>query len=136
MIDHRENSRDRRVALAAKAVLHCECGVVAIITEEDMGNGRVTCPGNDCNKRYCCKCGNDDHGNRPCPPSAETMQWLDKNSKECPNCKNRIEKNGGCDHMTCKASAGGCGHEFWWTCLCPYKQHKPGCTRIGELRRR
>ena len=23
-----------------------------------------------------------------------------------------------CDHMTFEASAGGCGHEFWWTCFC------------------
>ena len=105
MIDHRETNRDRRVALAAECVLHCECGAVAIITKEDIGNGRIQCPG--CHKRYCCKCGNDDHGDTLCPPPAETLQWLDKNSKECPNCKNRIEKNGGCDHMTCNVSAGG-----------------------------
>lgn len=132
MIEHRETSRDRRVALAAEAVLHCECGAVAIITKNDVGNGRIVCPGASCGKRYCCKCGNDDHGTDPCPPPAETVQWLDKHSKECPNCKNRIEKNGGCDHMTCLPSAGGCGHEFWWTCGCPYKggQHRPGCKRF------
>ena len=162
MIEHRETSRDRRVALAAKAVLHCECGQVAIITEDDVGNGRVTCPGNNCGKRYCCKCGNDDHGTEPCPPPAETVQWLDEHSKECPNCKNRIQKNGGCDHMTCRPP-GGCGFEFWWTCVsicinetsicvvtlltyvlsfiflyqgCPFKgKHKPGCKRLGEQRR-
>ena len=134
MIEHRETARDRRVALAAKAVLHCECGAVAIITEEDVGNGRVTCPGEGCGKRYCCKCGNDDHGTEPCPPPAETVQWLDEHSKECPNCKNRIQKNGGCDHMTC-APPGGCGFEFWWTCGCPYRgSHRPGCQRLGEMR--
>ena len=133
MIEHRETSRDRRVALAAKAVLHCECGAVAIITEEDIGNGRVTCPGEGCGKRYCCKCGNDDHGTEPCPPPAETVQWLDNHSKECPNCKNRIQKNGGCDHMTCMPP-GGCGFEFWWTCGCPYRgSHRPGCQRLGEM---
>mmetsp|Transcript_17079 Transcript_17079/g.37225 ORF Transcript_17079/g.37225 Transcript_17079/m.37225 type:complete len:401 (+) Transcript_17079:283-1485(+) len=132
MIEHREESRNRRVALAAKAVLHCECGAVGIITEEDVGNGRVVCPGDGCGGRYCCKCGNDDHGTEPCPPPAETVQWLDEHSKECPNCKNRIQKNGGCDHMTC-APPGGCGYEFWWTCGCPYKgQHRPGCKRLGE----
>lgn len=94
MIDHRETSRDRRVALAAKAVLHCICGAVGIVTDELIGNGRIACPG--CDRRYCAKCGNDDHGHSTCPPSSETLQWLDKNSKECPNCKNRIEKNGGC----------------------------------------
>jgi hypothetical protein len=136
MIEHRETNRDRRVALAAKAVLHCECGAVGIITENDIGNGRIICPNNPhngCNKVYCCKCGNDDHRTDPCPPPVETVQWLNKNSKECPNCKNRIEKNGGCDHMTCQISAGGCGHNFWWTCGCPYKgQHKSDCLRLGE----
>jgi hypothetical protein len=98
MIDHRETSRDRRVALAAKAVLHCICGAVGIVTDELIGNGRIACPG--CPRRYCAKCGNEDHGDSTCPPSSETLQWLDKNSKECPNCKNRIEKNGGCKLQT------------------------------------
>ena len=55
-----------------------------------------------------------------------TMQWLNDNSKECPNCKQRVEKNGGCDHMTCRPP-GGCGHEWWWSCGCPYRgAHKCG----------
>ena len=91
MINDRQASRDRRVALAAKAVLHCVCGTVGILTDNV---GVVACPG--CHRRYCYQCGNDAHGDAPCPPPAETVQWLDKNSKECPNCKNRIEKNGGC----------------------------------------
>jgi len=118
-IEHREDSRDRRVAMAAKAMLHCECGVVAIVTEEDMGDGRIACPGSGCGRRFCAKCGNEDHGKESCPPPAETVQWLDKHSKQCPNCSNRIEKNGGCDHMTCRPP-GGCGHDFWWTCGCPF----------------
>jgi len=37
-------------------------------------------------------------------------------TKSCPECGEVIEKNGGCDHMTCR-----CGHEFWWTSLRPYR---------------
>jgi len=118
-IEHREDSRDRRVAMAAKAMLHCECGVVAIVKEEDMGDGRIACPGSGCGRRFCAKCGNEDHGKESCPPPAETVQWLDEHSKKCPNCSNRIEKNGGCDHMTCRPP-GGCGYDFWWTCGCRY----------------
>jgi len=118
-IEHREDSRDRRVAMAAKAMLHCECGVVAVVADEDMGDGRIVCPGSGCGRRFCAKCGNEDHGKESCPPPAETIQWLDKYSKQCPNCSNRIEKNGGCDHMTCRPP-GGCGYDFWWTCGCPY----------------
>ena len=31
--------------------------------------------------------------------------------KKCPKCSILIEKNGGCDHMTCKM----CRHEWWWS---------------------
>ena len=119
MIQHREESRDRRVALAAEAMLHCECGMVAVITKEDMGDGRIACPGDGCNRRYCGKCGNVDHGKESCPPPAETVQWLSKHSKPCPNCKNPIEKNGGCDHMTCRPPVG-CGYEFYYSCGCKF----------------
>lgn len=37
--------------------------------------------------------------------------------KACPNCKVNIEKNGGCDHMTCRQ----CRHEFSWTTLANYR---------------
>jgi hypothetical protein len=40
-MERREEQRNQRVAMAAKAALHCVCGAVAIITEEDMGNGTV-----------------------------------------------------------------------------------------------
>ena len=55
----REESRNQRVALAAKATLRCACGSVGIITEEDVGNGCVACPG--CDKKFCIECGNDWH---------------------------------------------------------------------------
>lgn len=35
--------------------------------------------------------------------------------KKCPRCKEAIQKNGGCDHMTCR-----CHYEFWWSTLQPY----------------
>jgi ariadne-1 len=121
---------DQRVAMAAVAQLHCPCGTVAVVAKEDVGNGIVVCPG--CIKSYCIKCGNFSHGNKPCPPPADTMKWLQKHAKPCPNCNNQIQKNGGCDHMTCQRSAGGCGYQFWFSCGCPYSGHKPGCGRPGE----
>lgn len=36
--------------------------------------------------------------------------------KKCPRCHEYIEKNGGCDHMTCR-----CRHEFYWSTLKPYR---------------
>eukprot|EP00928_Gymnodinium_smaydae_P034756 TRINITY_DN24564_c0_g1_i2.p1 TRINITY_DN24564_c0_g1~~TRINITY_DN24564_c0_g1_i2.p1 ORF type:complete len:512 (+),score=63.14 TRINITY_DN24564_c0_g1_i2:28-1536(+) len=37
--------------------------------------------------------------------------------KVCPGCGEHIEKNGGCDHMTCR-----CRYEFWWSTMEPYKR--------------
>lgn len=41
-----------------------------------------------------------------------TMEHLRRRTKPCPRlgCGIRIEKNGGCDHMTCRR----CGHHFSW----------------------
>lgn len=61
-------------------------------------------------------------------PSSQAM--LDKNTKLCPNCKVPIEKNSGCDHLSCR-----CGHDFWWTCggiggTCTnYPFHGEGCSQ-------
>uniref|UniRef100_A0AAZ1XF60 RBR-type E3 ubiquitin transferase n=1 Tax=Oreochromis aureus TaxID=47969 RepID=A0AAZ1XF60_OREAU len=38
--------------------------------------------------------------------------WLANNSRCCPHCFSRIEKNGGCDHMLCSQ----CGQDFNWCC--------------------
>ncbi|KAF2110180.1 hypothetical protein BDV96DRAFT_501694 [Lophiotrema nucula] len=60
---------------------------------------------------------------------------IKKLAKKCPgkNCNYHIEKNEGCDHMTCRCQR--CRHEFCWECLAPYKAirarsnaaHNPGC---------
>jgi hypothetical protein len=109
-MNDREEARNKRVCLAAKAVLHCKCGVVAVI--EEVGNKLVTCPGVACGLQYCVECASVWHSG-PCPPPSETRKWLSKFTKLCPNCKTPIEKNAGCDHMFC-APPGGCGHRFNW----------------------
>merc|ERR1711900_107059 len=45
---------------------------------------------------------------------------LAETTKPCPNCHGAIEKNSGCNHMTCDLQ-GGCGHQFCWTCLGAYR---------------
>ncbi|KAI6193245.1 RBR-type E3 ubiquitin transferase [Aphelenchoides besseyi] len=62
-----------------------------------------------CNNTYCFQCMTEDHW----PATYPSEKWLHRNSKNCPNCQAKIEKNGGCDHMTCKL----CSHEFCWICL-------------------
>ena len=47
------------------------------------------------------------------------IKWLEKKTKRCPKCSEPIEKNAGCNHMTCR-----CGHQFCWLCLGPF----PNCN--------
>jgi hypothetical protein len=51
-IENRDDSRDKRVAMARKAILHCEFGVAVSIAENDMGDGRITCAGAVRNRNF------------------------------------------------------------------------------------
>lgn len=54
----------------------------------------------------------------------DAFAWIYDNTKQCPNCDTPIEKNQGCNHMTCRKEAGGCGYEFCWNCLCDWDNHQ------------
>jgi len=49
--------------------------------------------------------------------------WLKAYTKKCPKCHKNIEKNQGCNHMTCDKASGGCGHQFCWLCLNNWRNH-------------
>ncbi|KAG8963025.1 hypothetical protein FRC03_003521 [Tulasnella sp. 419] len=99
----------------------------------------VTCGDNH---DFCFGCGEDgDH--RPlicrisrmwlkkCQDDSETANWIKSNTKECPKCQSTIEKNGGCNHMTCKK----CKNEFCWVCMGPWSEHGNAwysCNRYEE----
>ena len=51
------------------------------------------------------------------PTYQSNRQWIMENSKKCPGCSYQIEKNRGCDHMTCIK----CRHEFCWSCLADFQ---------------
>lgn len=69
-------------------------------------SGRITCQEAIDNR----KLGTDTN-----EAEAETRRLLERTTKACPRCKANIEKNNGCNHMTCTSK--GCGYHFCWNCL-------------------
>ncbi|ORX40624.1 hypothetical protein BD324DRAFT_640543 [Kockovaella imperatae] len=68
---------------------------------------------------------------KKCADDSETANWLQANTKECIKCQSTIEKNGGCNHMTCKK----CKWEFCWVCMGPWSEHGTAwyqCNRYDE----
>lgn len=48
-----------------------------------------------------------------------TALWVQANTKKCPKCKTPIEKDEGCNHMTCKK----CRYDFCWICMQRWENH-------------
>lgn len=86
----------------------------------------VSCPRDH---EFCFGCGYENH--KPCPcwvvkiwikkcnDDSETANWIDANTHDCPKCQASIEKNGGCNHMTCST----CRFEFCWICSKEWSIH-------------
>jgi ariadne-1 len=86
------------------------------IRSDVLSEGEVKC---NCGFKFCFKCSGEAHVPSSCGnmkdwvkkanDDSETANWITANTKDCPNCNSAIEKNGGCNHMTCRK----CSHEFW-----------------------
>ena len=92
--------------------------------------GNIICP--NCNNNFCVECDKPAHW----PASCEDAEWFIKESekllngtketanyvarvKKCPQCRLPMEKNEGCQHMTCR-----CSHQFCWECLENWAEHE------------
>lgn len=99
------------------------CGRAVLLREiHSERNEIIKC---DCGHFFCFRCGEESHAPAFCDMQKE---WKTKNeggddalnekflatiSRPCPSCKNPIEKNGGCNHMSCSK----CGFHFCWQCM-------------------
>ena len=70
--------------------------------------------------KYCFECLTPPHGNKQCSNKNEKkfMKWTKgKRVKRCPKCQMYVEKNEGCNHMTCVY----CNYEWCWICEQKYE---------------
>ena len=91
------------------------------------GAAVATC--DTCATRFCIKCGEEPHApiscrdlakwSIKCRDESETANWIIVNTKPCPKCSSRFEKNQGCNHMTCQQ----CRFEFCWICMNSWTSH-------------
>lgn len=92
----------------------------------------LQCP--QCNVQYCNQCLLNHGDQTTCAQAREDKaaqenqangEWKQTHTKQCPHCKIAIEKNDGCNHMTCNQ----CRYEFCWICLerypCPRGSYCP-----------
>ena len=127
-----------------KTIRYCPApGCKYLVENETLTNVDVACK---CGKVYCYGCGEDSHIPCPCElakkwlaknsAEGENLTWILANTKQCPGkgCNKFIEKNQGCNHMTCAQ----CHHEFCWICMGPWSIHGSAtggyysCNRYSE----
>eukprot|EP01026_Neomeris_dumetosa_P053491 TRINITY_DN4774_c0_g1_i1.p1 TRINITY_DN4774_c0_g1~~TRINITY_DN4774_c0_g1_i1.p1 ORF type:complete len:706 (+),score=104.09 TRINITY_DN4774_c0_g1_i1:378-2495(+) len=117
--------RDIRVATLDAVSFRCkQCrstGVIPLVLLEP--GGMLGCINAGCTAFYCTRCGKQctrlEHLCSADPHDSPLLHWATLNRKQvrnCPNCGLIIEKTGGCHHMICPSSQGGCGYEFCWRC--------------------
>jgi len=125
-----------------KAMRWCPApGCKYLVLNESLTQVDVTCK---CGYVFCFSCGDESH--LPCAcdlnkkwkikssSESENILWIMANTKLCTKCQKPIEKNQGCNHMTCSQ----CKHEFCWICMGDWKIHgeKTGgfykCNRYEE----
>ncbi|KDN42290.1 putative ariadne-1 protein [Tilletiaria anomala UBC 951] len=121
---------------------NCELAVECHVSQKKLS--RVV-PSVKCGQghEFCFGCGNETHAPAVCPlvklwlkkcaDDSETSNWIKANTQDCPNpkCNSVIEKNGGCNHMTCRK----CKYEFCWICEGPWSEHGTSwynCNRFDE----
>ncbi|DAZ92674.1 TPA: hypothetical protein N0F65_000444 [Lagenidium giganteum] len=112
-----------------KCVKWCPSPGCSKAISSEGGLSSVSCT---CGCVFCLRCGEEAHSPATCEQLAlwmekcrnesETANWILANTKKCPRCSVRIEKNQGCNHMTCR----GCNYEFCWICMEDWQKHGSG----------
>ncbi|EGT37530.1 hypothetical protein CAEBREN_02789 [Caenorhabditis brenneri] len=109
-----------------------KCGMAVRRSDKDT----VIC---SCGSTFCFLCRSDAHYPATCRQlrlwekenlntdnfDGMALYWVSLNTRECPRCSVPIQKNGGCNHMTCT----GCRYEYCWFCSGNWNFHFDGCKQ-------
>lgn len=84
-----------------------KCSQKIILTDFRVASFKCT----NCEIKICNQCKETDHPGLTCEQNL-AQNFKDMGIVFCPVCKTMIERNFGCNHMTCKI----CEYEFCWVC--------------------
>ena len=130
LLDKYKKLEARRQLILDKNVQLCPFPDCESYARLENDNKYVYCIENK--HKFCFNCLKDWHGDKKCDDNIDKSfeKWRDSYKvKRCPNCKFFIEKNEGCNHITCK----NCGYEFCWLCLSKYTSDHFGFGRCAGL---
>ncbi|KAI3933249.1 hypothetical protein MKW92_022101 [Papaver armeniacum] len=92
------------------------CGNAIRVEDEKLCEVECTC-----GVQFCFSCSSEAHSPcsclmwelwvKKCRDESETVNWITVNTKSCPKCYKSVEKNGGCNLVSCI-----CGQSFCWLC--------------------
>ncbi|CAI9104451.1 OLC1v1003120C3 [Oldenlandia corymbosa var. corymbosa] len=105
---------DNKMVKWCPSVPHCGNA----IRVEDDEFCEVEC---SCSLQFCFNCLSEAHSpcsclmwelwTKKCRDESETVNWITVHTKPCPKCHKPVEKNGGCNLVSCI-----CGQAFCWLC--------------------
>eukprot|EP01113_Clastostelium_recurvatum_P015872 TRINITY_DN1896_c0_g1_i1.p1 TRINITY_DN1896_c0_g1~~TRINITY_DN1896_c0_g1_i1.p1 ORF type:complete len:742 (-),score=149.74 TRINITY_DN1896_c0_g1_i1:26-2251(-) len=93
-----------------------------------------------CGFQFCFSCHREAHAPATCDQmrlweeknrdDSENVHWMSGNTKPCIKCHVSVEKNGGCNHMTCPQ----CKSEWCWVCMKSWRGHSDyySCNRYEK----
>ncbi|KAF2271172.1 hypothetical protein CC78DRAFT_589037 [Lojkania enalia] len=130
LVEHHLRSSDNFIAC-----LNSECGhhfsIEGCGKEHPRSRKNIACP--YCDFELCIECHRPWHGKTGCARNKTEEDKMSEvavklmGAKPCPKCGAYIQKEGGCNHITCTK----CWVEFCWSCLMVWRngieEHSEGC---------
>ncbi|KAM7183895.1 hypothetical protein V8F33_013304 [Rhypophila sp. PSN 637] len=117
---------------------YCSQAACSSFIPRELVTGDVaTCP--DCASKTCTVCKAATHPGIDCPADEGVQQVLELGRTEgwqrCYSCRNLVDLNFGCNHITCRCRAEFCYEcgEIWKTCKCEQWQEERLIARANEI---